>query len=47
VRDRDGRVVAALSVTCPTSRLPRERIPVVAADAQQAADAISRRLGWR
>jgi DNA-binding IclR family transcriptional regulator len=47
VRDRDGRVVAALSVTCPTSRLPRERIPVVAADARQAADAISRRLGWR
>jgi DNA-binding IclR family transcriptional regulator len=47
VRDRDGRVVAALSVTCPTSRLPLDRIPVIAAEARQAAEAISHRLGWR
>jgi len=47
VRDRDGNVIAALSVTCPTSRLPLEGVSAVAAEARQAADAISRRLGWR
>lgn len=47
VRDREGRVTAALSVTCPTSRLPQDRIPVIAAEARQAGDAISQRLGWR
>lgn len=47
VRDRDGRVIAALSVTCPTSRLPLDRVPAIAAEARQAADAISRRLGWQ
>ncbi len=30
VRDRDGKVVAALSITSPTSRLPLDRIPLVA-----------------
>jgi len=47
VRDREGNVIAALSVTCPTSRLPLDRVPAIAAEARQAADAISRRLGWR
>lgn len=47
VRDRGGEVVAALSVACPTSRLTLERVPSVAAEARQAADAISRRLGWQ
>lgn len=46
VRDREGNVIAALSVTCPTSRLPLDRVPAIAAEARQAADAISRRLGW-
>jgi DNA-binding IclR family transcriptional regulator len=46
VRDREGTVIAALSITCPTSRLPLERIPEIATEARQAADAISRRLGW-
>ena len=47
VRDREGNVIAALSVTCPTSRLPLDRVPAIAAEARQAADAISRRLGWQ
>jgi len=47
VRDRDGNVVGALSVTCPTSRLPLDRVPAIATEARQAADAISRRLGWQ
>jgi DNA-binding IclR family transcriptional regulator len=47
VRDREGNVVAALSITCPTSRLPLEGVPAIAAEAQQAADAISHRLGWQ
>ena len=46
VRDRDGNVIGALSVTCPTSRLPLDRIPSIAAEVRQAADAISARLGW-
>jgi len=46
VRDREGNVIAALCVSCPTSRLPLDRIPFVAAEARQAADAISARLGW-
>ncbi len=47
VRDQEGVVVAALSVTCPTSRLPLERVPALATEARQAADAISHRLGWQ
>jgi IclR family transcriptional regulator, KDG regulon repressor len=46
VRDRGGKVVAALGVACPTSRLSLDRLPTVAAEARQAAEAISRRLGW-
>jgi DNA-binding IclR family transcriptional regulator len=46
VRDRGGSVVAALTVACPTSRLSLDRVPAIAAEARQAADAISRRLGW-
>jgi len=47
VRDRDGNVVAALSVTCPISRLPLDKVSAVAAEARHAADSISRRLGWQ
>jgi IclR family KDG regulon transcriptional repressor len=46
VLDRDGKVVAALSVASPTSRLPLDRIPALANEARQAAEAISLRLGW-
>ncbi len=47
VRDGDGNVVAALSVTCPTGRLPLDQVPALASEVKQAADAISRRLGWQ
>jgi IclR family acetate operon transcriptional repressor len=46
VRDREGNVIGALSVTCPTSRLPLNRVPSVGDEIRQAADAISARLGW-
>jgi DNA-binding IclR family transcriptional regulator len=46
VRDRDGNVIGALRGTCPTSRLPLDRVPSLAAEVRQAADAISARLGW-
>jgi DNA-binding IclR family transcriptional regulator len=47
VHDQEGSVIAALCITCPTSRLPLERVPALAAEARQAAEAISRRLGWQ
>lgn len=45
VRDASGRVVAALSVSAPASRLPNRRIPQVAATVVAAAHRISRQLG--
>ena len=46
VRDLQGRVVAALSVSAPASRLPHRRIPQVAATVVAAAREVSRRLGF-
>lgn len=46
VRDATGRVVAALSVSAPASRLPHRRIPQVAALVVSAAQRISRHLGF-
>lgn len=46
VRDASGRVVAALSVSAPASRVPHHRIPPVAATVVSAAEEISRRLGF-
>lgn len=46
VRDASGRVVAALSVSAPASRLPHRRIPQVAALVVSAAHRISRGLGF-
>jgi IclR family acetate operon transcriptional repressor len=46
VRDASGRVVAALSVSAPASRLPNHRIPRVAATVVSAAHRISRQLGF-
>lgn len=46
VRDASGRVVAALSLSAPASRLPHRRIPPVAALVVSAAQRISRRLGF-
>lgn len=46
VRDLDGAVVAAVSVSGPSYRLGEDRIPEVGAAVVAAADEISRRLGW-
>lgn len=45
--DGDGHVVAALSVSGPSSRLTGEQIPAVAAGCVAAADAMSVILGYR
>lgn len=47
LRDHDGRVVAALSVTGPAMRMPRERLVAIAPIAQGAARDVSARLGYR
>ncbi|MDR7416993.1 MAG: IclR family transcriptional regulator [Armatimonadota bacterium] len=46
VRDATGRVVAALSVSAPATRLPYRRIPEVAGATLAAASRISRLLGF-
>jgi len=46
VRSSDGVVVASVSTSGPSFRIPEERIPVVAAAVHRAATDISRRLGW-
>ncbi len=46
VHDASGRVVAALSVSAPATRLPQRRLPQVAATVTSAAREISRRLGF-
>ena len=45
--DGDGHVVAALSVSGPSSRLTGDQIPAVAAACVTAADAMSAVLGYR
>jgi DNA-binding IclR family transcriptional regulator len=42
----DGHVVASVSASGPTFRLPADRLPAVAEAVQAAASGISRRLGW-
>jgi DNA-binding IclR family transcriptional regulator len=46
VRDADGRVVASISASGPSFRIPPERIDEIAVAARRAAAEISRRLGW-
>jgi DNA-binding IclR family transcriptional regulator len=41
-----GAVVASVSASGPTFRLPAERLPEVAEEVRAAAAEISRRLGW-
>ena len=47
VRDRGGRVVAALSLSAPSARLPAAQVPPLAARLQQASGRISARLEER
>jgi len=46
VRDAEGRVIASVSASGPSFRIPAERIPVLATAVRRAADEVSRRLGW-
>ncbi len=46
VRNLDGDVVAALSVGGPRNRLTEERIPEIAGLVREAAERVSRRLGF-
>jgi DNA-binding IclR family transcriptional regulator len=46
IRNAEGVVVASVSASGPTFRIPDTRIPEVADAVRQAAATISRRLGW-
>jgi DNA-binding IclR family transcriptional regulator len=46
VRNAEGRVIASISASGPSFRIPPERIAAVADSVRYAAGAISRRLGW-
>jgi IclR family acetate operon transcriptional repressor len=47
VKDHTGRVVAALSLSGPTSRMARERISELGAMVVDACDELSRELGYQ
>jgi IclR family transcriptional regulator, KDG regulon repressor len=47
IRNHEGRVVASVSVSGPSQRLPPDRDAVIAARVIAAANEISRRLGYR
>ena len=46
VRNAEGNVIASISASGPSFRIPAERIPALAAAAGRAAAEVSRRLGW-
>ena len=46
VRDAEGRVIASISTSGPSFRIPAGRIPALAGLVRQAADEVSGRLGW-
>jgi DNA-binding IclR family transcriptional regulator len=46
VRNAAGEVIASISASGPSFRIPAERIAALAAAVQRAAAEISRRLGW-
>jgi DNA-binding IclR family transcriptional regulator len=39
-------VIASISTSGPSFRIPADRIPALAEAVRRAADEISRRLGW-
>jgi DNA-binding IclR family transcriptional regulator len=45
VRDAEGTVVASISASGPSFRIPAERVPALAVAVRRAADEASRRLG--
>jgi DNA-binding IclR family transcriptional regulator len=46
VRNAEGTVIASVSASGPSFRIPATRIPALAAAVRQAADEVSGRLGW-
>jgi len=46
VRNEEGRVVASISASGPSFRIPADRIGQVAESVRRAAAKVSRRLGW-
>jgi DNA-binding IclR family transcriptional regulator len=46
VRNAEGVVVASISASGPSFRIPAGRIPVLAVSVRRAAAEVSRRLGW-
>jgi DNA-binding IclR family transcriptional regulator len=46
VRNAEGTVIASVSASGPSFRIPADRVPALAAAVRRAADEISRRLGW-
>ena len=46
VRDAEGTVIASISASGPSFRIPAERIPALAAAVCRAASDVSHRLGW-
>jgi DNA-binding IclR family transcriptional regulator len=46
VRNAEGTVVASVSASGPSFRIPSDRIPALAGAVRRAAAEVSRRLGW-
>jgi len=46
VRNAEGNVIASISASGPSFRIPADRIPVLAGAVRRAAAEVSRRLGW-
>jgi DNA-binding IclR family transcriptional regulator len=46
VRDAEGTVIASISASGPSFRIPADRLPALAVALRGAAAEISRRLGW-
>ena len=46
VRNAEGNVIASISASGPSFRIPSERIPALASAVRRAAAEASRRLGW-
>ena len=46
VRNAEGNVIASISASGPSFRIPADRIPVLAVAVGRAAAEVSRRLGW-
>jgi DNA-binding IclR family transcriptional regulator len=47
IRDREGRVIASLSLGGTAHRITMDRIPELAKAVQEAAARVSKRLGYR